>query len=151
MLDTDPIRLMEDLVQASPNEEGMLELGLFHWTKGNLVEAHKWLSLASDRNNPYARIHEKELAREMTVDQVNEARRQASPYREAKFCINSMAFKRTSSAPVDVPAAANAPSDDWAPAADWNEPDMVVGADMVVGSVVDDGWTMDGWSREDFR
>jgi len=102
MSDAAATRMMESLAQAAPNEEGMLALGLHHWKLGDLVEAYKWLILAADFNNPYASIHEKELIREMTAEQVYESRRRAFAYRSASFSINSMTFERRTRMPADA-------------------------------------------------
>ena len=102
MSDAGVTRMMESLAQAAPNEEGMLALGLHHWKMGDVVEAHKWLTLAADFNNPYASIHKKELVREMTAEQVYESRRRASAFRSASFSIESMSFERRSRVPADA-------------------------------------------------
>ncbi|MCB1488869.1 MAG: hypothetical protein KDJ88_15615 [Bauldia sp.] len=94
--------MMESPAQAAQEEEEMLALGLHHWNRGDVVEAYKWLVLAAGFNNPYASIHEKELLREMSADQVTESRRRASAVRTDAISISPMALGSRGSMPVDA-------------------------------------------------
>ncbi|MCB1488493.1 MAG: hypothetical protein KDJ88_13690 [Bauldia sp.] len=100
----DVTRLMESLAHGVPSEEGMLTLGLHHWKVGDVVEAYKWLLLAADFNNPYASIHEKELVREMTAEQVYESRRRVFAFRSASVVVEveSMSPERRAGVPTDA-------------------------------------------------
>ena len=61
--------------------DALFELGMLYATgrdvAADLVTAHKWFNLAAARGNNSALTHRVELAREMSVEQIAEAQRQA--------------------------------------------------------------------------
>jgi hypothetical protein len=66
---------------AEQGSEAFLRRGMRYATgsgvEHDLVAAHKWLNIAAIRGNPQALRHRREIAAEMTQDQIDDALRQA--------------------------------------------------------------------------
>lgn len=73
-----------DFAEITPNAataDNLFELGMMYCIGRNVaqdyVTAHKWFNLAAMKGSPEARVYRRELALEMTPEQVAEAQRQA--------------------------------------------------------------------------
>lgn len=70
-----------DMMREPATPDEFFKLGLMCWSGHghalDRVAAHMWLNLAALKGNEEARTYRSELAREMSVDEMHEAQRQA--------------------------------------------------------------------------
>jgi uncharacterized protein len=79
---------LRSIARESGSGDALYKLGLLYSTGQGVpldhVAAHKWFNLAAMAGNPVAREWRKELAGEMTPDEIAEAQRQAREWLSAR-------------------------------------------------------------------